>query len=103
VLFAFRTISPFYRIPWNSNAQAEKKTLPGPLGGVFRPLWVTPSNTRCKNEGTIIETVPLPGSGIGTGFPFAQRALFIIMKHELFRFEKTRHIDIRFLLELRID
>ncbi|GBP97002.1 hypothetical protein EVAR_89979_1 [Eumeta japonica] len=38
VLFAFRTISPFYRIPWNSNAQAEKKTLPGPLGGVFRPL-----------------------------------------------------------------
>ncbi|KPJ04392.1 hypothetical protein RR46_01761 [Papilio xuthus] len=27
------------------------------------------------NEGTIIETVPLPGSGIGTGFPFAQRAL----------------------------
>ncbi|GBP52953.1 hypothetical protein EVAR_47608_1 [Eumeta japonica] len=39
VLFAFRTISPFYRIPWNSNAQAEKKTLPGPLGGVFRPLW----------------------------------------------------------------
>ncbi|QCD89111.1 hypothetical protein DEO72_LG4g49 [Vigna unguiculata] len=57
-------------IPWNSNAQAEKKTLPGPLGGVFRPLWVTPSNTRCKNEGTIIETVPLPGSGIGTGFPY---------------------------------
>ena len=30
-----------------------------------------------RNEGTIIETVPLPGSGIGTGFPFAQRALFI--------------------------
>lgn len=29
-----------------------------------------------KNEGTINETVPLPGSGIGTGFPFAQRALF---------------------------
>lgn len=28
-------------------------------------------------EGTIVETVPLPGSGIGTGFPFAQRALFI--------------------------
>ncbi|GBP52944.1 Putative uncharacterized protein ART2 [Eumeta japonica] len=40
----------FSRIPWNSNAQAEKKTLPGPLGGVFRPLWVTPSNSRALSR-----------------------------------------------------
>lgn len=53
-----------------------------------------------KDEGTIIETVPLPGSGIGTGFPFAQRALFFIIFKN---YKKTRHIDIRSLLELRID
>ncbi|GBP96684.1 hypothetical protein EVAR_90009_1 [Eumeta japonica] len=41
----------FSRIPWNSNAQAEKKTLPGPLGGVFRPLWVTLSNSRLSRRG----------------------------------------------------
>ncbi|GBP88530.1 Putative uncharacterized protein ART2 [Eumeta japonica] len=38
MLFAFRTASPFYRIPRNSNAQIEKKTLPEPPDGVFRPV-----------------------------------------------------------------
>ncbi|CAG9138257.1 unnamed protein product [Plutella xylostella] len=56
VLFAFRTISPCYRIPWNSNAQAEKKTLPGPLGGVFRPLWVTPSNSLLQGLAGVFAT-----------------------------------------------
>lgn len=29
----------FYGIPWNSNTDEEKKTLPGSLGGVFKPFW----------------------------------------------------------------
>ncbi|GBP52938.1 Putative uncharacterized protein ART2 [Eumeta japonica] len=35
----------------------QKKTLPGPLGGVFRPLWVTRRTLALsRGEGTIIET-----------------------------------------------
>lgn len=43
------------------------------------------------------ETVPLPGSGIGTGFPFAPR------EHAFSAREKTPRINIGFLLGLRID
>lgn len=45
VLFAFQTLSPCQRIPGNSNAYTEKKTLPGSPDGVSRSLWVTPTNT----------------------------------------------------------
>lgn len=45
VLFAFQTISPCQRIPWNSNAHTEKKTLPGSPDGVSGSFWVTPTNS----------------------------------------------------------
>jgi hypothetical protein len=47
--------------------------------------------TRWRERGPQ-KSVPLPGSGIGTGFPFAQQGG-----------RETPHIGIGFLLGLRID
>jgi len=53
---------------------------------------------RTLTRGPDLLTVPLPGSGIGTGFPFARPTLDRISVRD-----KARLIDIGFRLELRID
>ena len=45
VLFAFKTLSPCYSFPRNTNVYTEKKTLPGSPDGVSNSFWVTPTNT----------------------------------------------------------
>jgi hypothetical protein len=102
MLFALRAISPRYRIPWlNGGAQAEKITLSGSPVGVFRPLWVAPTNSLL--EGTILMTVPQPGSGTATGFPFARRVCVLYVCYMLYNNKLYTIVYVGFLLGLRID
>lgn len=59
-------------------------------------------------RGPELYAVPLPGSGIGTGFPFARRAcatFFFSRQRERVQYTRVSYavIDIGFLLGLRID
>jgi hypothetical protein len=74
-----------------SAAYAEKTTLPGASGAVSRSCRVAATDTRS-------ESVPLPGSGIWTGFPFGH-----VLAPPTTELENTPGDYTRLPLSLRID
>jgi hypothetical protein len=69
-LFVTITLSLREGIPGRSVTHAEKITLPGSFVGISRSFWVTPMVINRKDL-LPNNSVPSPGSGIETRFPFA--------------------------------